>query len=203
MITTICFDLGEVILTNDWTFYCPQKDKEFQDFYGLTEFNYATNPYTQDLFTGKISERNFWIKALALYHAKTTDPSKAIELARTYQAEKPGMFRLLRVLKEKGYVLDALTNTHKELLEWKEKKFHLNEYFSHIVSSCVVGVSKPDRQFFEYARKTCNFSFQECVFIDDNASNVTAAVDIGMKGIIFTTEKTLIKTFKTLDIIVE
>ena len=200
MITTLFFDLGEVVLTNDWTFVCPQKDKEFFAYYGIDTFSYAKNPFTQDLFTGKMSEYDFWKNALNFYHAHSTDPTKAIAIARKYQQAKPEMLPLLEALKKKGYTLGAITNTHKELLEWKIQAFHLSDYFSHIVGSCEVGITKPDFKIFDFALQKFKVSPDVCVFIDDSGKNVSAAEQVGMHGIVFTDKESLIQSFKTMGV---
>ncbi|MFH0837160.1 MAG: hypothetical protein V1870_03455 [Candidatus Aenigmatarchaeota archaeon] len=35
-ITTIIFDLGNVVLTNDWHYDCPEKDDEFTNCFGIS-----------------------------------------------------------------------------------------------------------------------------------------------------------------------
>ncbi|EKD67030.1 MAG: hypothetical protein ACD_48C00628G0001 [uncultured bacterium] len=186
MITTLLFDLGEVVLTNDWTFVCPQKDKEFSDYYGITNFSYVNNPFLTDLFTGKMTERDFWINALGYFKAKTTDPTKAIALARKYSKEKPGMIELLQKLKTGGYTLGIISNTHTELLDWKVTAFHLKEYFTYIISSCGIGIRKPDQGIYLKALETINVEPEQCIFIDDKEENIIPAIALGMKGIVFT-----------------
>lgn len=193
-ITTILFDLGEVILTNDWTFVCPEKDQEFNDYYHAPNFIYKKARLFENFHTGKISELEFWRISLAEADAIRTDPEKAIAIARKYQKEKePGMFELLVKLGKNGYHLGVISTSSKEMIDWKKKKFHLANYFEHIIDSGYAGVNKPDPRIYQLALGKFGIKPQEAIFIDDSEKNTKAAEKLGMIGITFTNRKNLIK----------
>lgn len=199
-ITTLFFDFGEVVITNDWTYVCPQKDKEFYSYYKIKNFSYFKNPYFEKLVTGKISENEFWLKALKYFKAKNTDPKKAIQLAYKYHGVKPKMIKLLLRLTKNKYRLAAITTTHKELLDWKIKKFNLDKYFEIIISSCYSGINKPNPKIYKLALKKMNVKPEESVFIDDSLNNIKGAEKIGMKGIHFKEYNKFIKQLHSLGI---
>ncbi|MEV4218007.1 HAD-IA family hydrolase [Nonomuraea sp. NPDC049725] len=57
-------------------------------------------------------------------------------------------------------------------------------YFADaVVSSARVGVAKPDRRIYEIAAELAGAAPERCLFVDDRAENVAAAVALGMTGV--------------------
>jgi putative hydrolase of the HAD superfamily len=52
-----------------------------------------------------------------------------------------------------------------------------------VVSSARVGVAKPDRRIYEIAAERAGVPVERCLFVDDSAENVEAAVALGMTGV--------------------
>lgn len=200
-ITSIIFDLGEVVLTNDWTFYCPEKDREFNDFYHAPNFIYKKTRLFNEFQTGKITETEFWKISLKEAGAKTTDPQKAIEITRKYQREKePGMFDLLKKLKHKGYELGVISTSSKEMIDWKIEHFKLRNYFDCIIDSGYSGLNKPDPKIYKLALNKLKTKPKETIFIDDTQKNVEAANNLGINGLLFTGRNTFIKDLQNLGV---
>ncbi|HEX3646811.1 MAG TPA: HAD-IA family hydrolase [Pseudonocardiaceae bacterium] len=55
--------------------------------------------------------------------------------------------------------------------------------FDTVVISGEVGVAKPDRRIFQLAAERLGLEPAECVFVDDLAGYVLAAVQVGMVGV--------------------
>lgn len=186
MIRFIVFDLGGVVLTNDWHFECQEKFRAYEDYFKVTEesmenaWNRAYSLYK----VGKVDEGQFWKMFLEIAGAKTIDVAKAEQLWRQYQFEIGGMLSLLARLK-RTHRLAALTNIGKEWLDWKVKRFNLDSYFETIVSSCHSGIAKPDRGIYEVLLQKLGVKPSECLFVDDKAENIRAAEQLGIKGILF------------------
>ena len=49
-----------------------------------------------------------------------------------------------------------------------------------------IGIMKPAREYFEKTLDVLEVKAEECVFIDDNPNNVSAAEELGIAGITFT-----------------
>jgi len=49
-----------------------------------------------------------------------------------------------------------------------------------------LGVMKPAREYFEKTLELFGLNAEECLFIDDNPNNVSAAAELGIEGIAFT-----------------
>ncbi len=96
----------------------------------------------------------------------------------------PEMLPLMRRLK-KSYLLVLMNNEGKEWNEFRIRKFHLNEIFEKVLSSCVVGKMKPKKEYFKEVIKRLHIKPQELLFIDDKASNIKSASSLGIKTILF------------------
>ena len=65
-----------------------------------------------------------------------------------------------------------------------------------------IGIVKPQKGIFEHALKELKLSASECVFIDDDEKNITAAKSLGFKAIHFKNNKQLAEDLELLGIAV-
>jgi len=70
----------------------------------------------------------------------------------------------------------------RELNDYRIKKFNLHECFDAFVSSCEVGMRKPDPGIFKLAMGVAQVSPEECVYFDDRPMLVQAAQKQGIKS---------------------
>jgi len=186
MITVIIFDLGNVVLTNDWHYDCPEKFKEYSDYFGITyeDMEKGWDILWPQFKISKISENEFWKRFLETAGAKNIDIEHAKLLWRKYQKPIENMFNLLKELKQ-NYRLAALTTITKEWLDFKIEKFGLNNYFEVIVSSGHSGLAKPDKRIYKLILEKLKVNVKECVFIDDSEVCLTPAKELGFKTVLF------------------
>lgn len=186
MIKALVFDLGNVVLTNDYPYNTPEELKEFCDYFGVTMDNSYSGFWSAfpDFVLNKCSEDEFWKRMLYSAHAKKEDIEHAKKLYRKNQKEIESMLTLLSKLK-KNFSLAALSTIPSEWLEFKRKKFNLDSYFEHIVSSGEYRIQKPDPEIYRKIIGKMNLKPSEMVFIDDKESNLLPAQDLGMKTILF------------------
>lgn len=192
MIKAIIFDLGNVVLTNDYSYNTPEELKEFCDYFGATMDNlylgfWAAFP---EFALGKCSEDEFWKTLLYTARAKNADINHAKKLYRKNQKENESMLSLLSRLKIR-YRLAALSTVPREWLEYKRQKFNLDNYFELIVSSGEYGMEKPDPKIYELVIKKMRLDPSETIFIDDKPSTLPPAEKLGMKTILFRGQKDL------------
>lgn len=76
---------------------------------------------------------------------------------------------------------NASAESHTVLLTHFPEIFSL---FDGIVTSAVVGIKKPDMRIYHHLLNRYGLDPASCIFIDDKESNVTAAQDAGMIGIV-------------------
>ncbi|MBU0980070.1 MAG: HAD family phosphatase [Nanoarchaeota archaeon] len=185
-ITALIFDLGNVVLTNDWHVQMEDMNDEFSDYFHISVEDMERGFYAgwEDYKLGKIDEDEFWERFLKTAGAKDIDVAKAKEIWRKHQKPVEGMLELLGKLKGE-YKLAAMPNIGKGFLDYKIERFRLLDIFDVIVSSCYSGVAKANRGIYERALKELGCKAGECVFIDDQEKNLVTAREMGMKTILF------------------
>lgn len=85
----------------------------------------------------------------------------------------------------KKYKIGYLSNDVNEWSTYLRKKFNLNKLFDAILVSGEVGLRKPDPRIFEFLLKKTNSKGNECIFIDDNLKNLTAASEFDINTVRF------------------
>ena len=95
---------------------------------------------------------------------------------------------LIKKLKEKGYKLYYISNWSK----WSKDKLVKTGFFDFLkefdggIFSGDVGHMKPDNSIFQYFfNKYKDITPTECMFFDDRHENISAAMNIGMYGVLF------------------
>ena len=84
------------------------------------------------------------------------------------------------------YLLATLNNESRELNEHRIETLGLHKNFSMFLSSCYLGVSKPEPEIYRIAIDVTQHSPDECLFIDDRSLNLECATLAGMRTIHFT-----------------
>jgi putative hydrolase of the HAD superfamily len=115
----------------------------------------------------------------------TTSGGKVIAeglLTRMLSASRPDpmMYQVIRELRGKGVRTALLSNS------WGDGSYPRDDFpglFDAVVISGEVGMRKPEPRIFLHTAELLNVEPAECVFIDDVASNVRAAVGCGMTGV--------------------
>lgn len=98
--------------------------------------------------------------------------------------------QLMRRLKKRGYRLFYLSNISWDVLELlSPRKFW--RLFDGGIASCEVHLTKPDLRIYQALINKYQLDAKECIFVDDNTSNASAAFDVDMTGIHFRSVRTL------------
>jgi len=200
-ITTLIFDLGNVVLTNDWHYNCPKKFQAYSDYFGITydDMERGWNAFWPQFCTGKITEDEFWNGFLKTAGTKKIDIMQAKKLWREYQKPIENMLYLLGRLKQ-HYRLAALATISREWLDYKREKHNLDSYFEVTVSSGYSGLAKPDPNIYRMVLEKLNVKPEECLFIDDSRRTLPPAEKLGMKTMLFSGQSDLEKNLKELGI---
>ena len=79
--------------------------------------------------------------------------------------------------------MGTINNESKELNEYRIHRFGLREIFTLFLSSCYVGLRKPEDAIYRLALEVTQKIPEECCFVDDRALNLEAAERLGMHTI--------------------
>ena len=96
--------------------------------------------------------------------------------------ELPNMLQWLIEWKNAGcgFRIISINNEGKELNDYRIKKFKLHNCFDAFVSSCEVGMRKPDPGIFKLAMGVALVSPEQCWYFDDRPMLVEAAARLGI-----------------------
>jgi 2-haloacid dehalogenase len=111
--------------------------------------------------------------------------------------------RVLSQLRQAGYPLYALSNWSAEKFEYARAHFDFLNWFDTIVVSAHVKLVKPDPRIFELLLERTGRRAGECVFIDDNETNVQVARTLGFHAIRFESAPQLVSDLRQLGIGIE
>ncbi len=97
----------------------------------------------------------------------------------------------LALVRELGasYKLGVLSNADASLRDRLEREIGIHHLFHDIICSAEVGMAKPEPAVYLMASERLGLPPRECVFVDDLDSNVEAARQVGMSGVLFRLDK--------------
>ncbi|MBR1799099.1 MAG: HAD-IA family hydrolase [Bacteroidales bacterium] len=130
-------------------------------------------------------------ECIASLKQKFPEYAEAIECYRSkwddmLTGEVDGMSALIDELKcMPDTAIYGLTNWSSETFPDARKRFQILQKIDHYVVSGDEGLVKPDPRLFQVLLNRYHLKPEECIFIDDNATNVASARALGMQGIVF------------------
>lgn len=185
-VTALFFDIGGVLLTNGWDrdsrelaaekFHLDWK--EFEERHELVLHAFETGKLGLDEYLDRVvfyCKRDFTRRDFKDFiYAQATAMPESLELMRR-----------LAGAKTRRYLIAALNNESRDLNAYRIEKFHLRDYFDVFLSSCYLGVRKPDEAIYKLALSITQREGEESVFVDDRALNLECAQKLGMHTIQF------------------
>lgn len=175
-------DVGGVLLTNGWGHESRKKAAtEFGfDFMEMEALhNFIFNVYE----IGRITLDEYLdIVVFNKPRVFTREDFKAFMFSQS--VELPGMLQWLMELKRSHHNIKivSINNEGKELNDYRVKKFQLNKCFDAFISSCEVGMRKPDPGIFRLALGVVQAAPADCIYFDDRIYLVEAAHRLGIRG---------------------
>jgi putative hydrolase of the HAD superfamily len=82
-------------------------------------------------------------------------------------------------------LMGALNNEARETNDFRFETFGLREYFKVALSSCYLGLRKPDAAIYRTALDILGRPAERVLFIDDREENAAGARSVGMKAVRF------------------
>jgi putative hydrolase of the HAD superfamily len=184
VIKTIFLDIGGVILTNGWDRRQRRATVESFDL-DYDEFQDRHDFLAHDFETGRLDLSEYLTRTVFYRDREFTREDFTATLF-AQSAELPGSIDFLDELTTTGLQLASLNNESREINEHRIRTFALNERLSLFLSSCYLGVKKPEAAIYKLALRITQRRPDECVFIDDRSLNLECAADVGIDGVLFT-----------------
>jgi len=98
------------------------------------------------------------------------------------------------------YLMATINNESREMNEYRIKQFGLLQIFDLFVSSCYVGMRKPDEKIYRLALDLIQKAPDECCFIDDRLANIEGAAKVGIRTVLMRDPAQLKKDLQILGV---
>jgi putative hydrolase of the HAD superfamily len=182
LIRAIFWDVGGVLLTNAWDHTERRAalerfqldEKEFHDRHEMVVSSFERGKITLDEYLDRT----------VFYRARPFTRDIFRDYMFSLSQPIPGALQFAQSLSDSGkYFMGTINNESRELNYYRIEKFGLRKTFRLFISSCFVGLRKPERDIYRLALETTQILADECCFIDDRALNLECAAKLGMQTI--------------------
>jgi putative hydrolase of the HAD superfamily len=181
-IHTLFWDVGGVLLSNAWD--RTERAAAFEHFrLDETEFQPRHEAVVPSFESGKISLDEY-LNQTVFYEDRPFSREEFQNYMFSLSKPKPEVLAFARSLVGSGkYFMGTINNESRELNLQRIETFGLREIFRLFVSSCFVGLRKPESGIYQLAIDITQVNPEECCFIDDRAANLECPAKLGMRTI--------------------
>lgn len=190
-ITALFFDVGGVLLSNGWDHILRERAATYFQL-DWNEFQERHDLVFHDFETGRMSLDRY-LDCTVFYKNRDFTPAEFKAYMFDASDDTDGGLQIVNRLSRSGqYLLATLNNESLELNLHRIEKFNLRDYFSVFISSCFVGLRKPETPIYRLALNLIQRKPEECVFVDDRALNVERAAELGIHAIQYKSPEQLV-----------
>lgn len=184
MIHTIIFDIGNVLIGFDWGEYIYDLFDDKDTCAKVRDALFGSD-FWNELDRGVLSREemlNGFCKRAPGYE---NEIQIAFDSVGAALSSREYTIPLIQELKERGYRVLYLSNYSRHVMNANPDILSFIKDMDGGVFSCDVKLIKPDPEIFKVICDKYSLDPKECVFIDDNAANISAASEFGMKTVRF------------------
>ena len=189
-LTHVFFDIGGVLGTNGWD--REQRARALQKF-GVEDedFEHRHHQVVSEFETGAMSLEEYL--DVTVFHTPRLFSREDFELYMLSLSEpNPYAIQVAKHVAAAGRVrLMTMNNESAVLNVYRIDRFGLKEIFSAFLSSCWLGVRKPQRAFFERGLAIAQAEASASLLVDDRDQNLAPANALGLHTIKFTDPESL------------
>ena len=181
-IHAIFWDVGGVLLTNAWDH--TERAAALEHFrLDEKEFHGRHEMVVSSFERGKISLDDY-LDRTVFYRSRSFTREEFRDYMLSLSRPMTDVLTFARDLAASGkYFMGTINNESRELNLYRIKKFGLRDIFRVFVSSCFVGLRKPESGIYRLALEITQINPEQCCFIDDRALNLECAAKLGMRTI--------------------
>lgn len=175
-------DIGGVLLSNGWGHESRMKASEVFHF-DYTQMNYRHDFIFNVYEIGKITLDQY-LDIAVFYEPRDFSKETFIDFMFAQSVELPDTLAYLVDWKKQhpGVKVISINNEPRDLNRYRIEKFQLHRFFDAFVSSCEVGMRKPDPGIFELAIGIAQAPPADCLYFDDRKMLVKSAVQAGLNA---------------------
>ena len=182
-ITTLFIDVGGVLLTNGWDHLARKRAaKHFK--LNWTEMDERHRLVFETHEEGKLSFEEYldWV---VFFEKRSFTRNQFRDFMFSQSKPYPKMLELVAQLKaQHSLKVVVISNESREVNAYRIRTFSLDQLVDTFISSCFVGMRKPDIQIFRLALDLAQTTPERAVFIDNTAMFVQIAERLGMPSIL-------------------
>jgi putative hydrolase of the HAD superfamily len=181
----ILFDVGGVLLTNGWD----ERERALtMEYFHLDPVAFEARhlaPY--DAWERGAIPLKAYLDATVFYEPRrfSQDDFFGFMLNQSKLLPNGALGILEELAASDKFMLGALNNEARETNEFRFESFGLRNYLKVALSSCYLGLRKPEPAIYRRALDILDGPAERILFIDDRVQNVAGAAAVGMKAIQF------------------
>ncbi len=181
-ITTLFVDIGGVLLSDGWS-YDFRKLAAVKFGFDYKEVEIRHNMAFDTFELGNLTMEKY-LDLVVFYKERHFTRERFQEFIFARSEAYPNMIGLIRRLKIKyGLKVVAVSNEAREINDYRIEKFKLNDFIDFFVSSCYVGIQKPNADIYRLALDLSQVPPEQIIYIENTSLFVEVAEGLGIHGI--------------------
>ncbi|MGD0519782.1 MAG: HAD-IA family hydrolase [Terracidiphilus sp.] len=197
----ILFDIGGVLLTNSWD--KRERAAALEHFHLDPAAFEARHPAPYDAWERGILPLKAYLDATVFYEPRNFSHDEFFAFMLTQSKPQPdGALGILgEIAASDKCMLGALNNEARETNKYRLEHFGLRKYFQVALSSCYLGLRKPEPAIYHRALDILGRPAERILFIDDREENVAGGAAAGMKAMRFEGAESLRRELVSLGVL--
>ena len=181
-IKALFWDIGGVLLSNAWDH--TQREQAIEKFsLDRAEFSERHELVVSSFERGKISLDEY-LDRTVFYSVRPFTRDEFKRYMESLSLPDEASLAFAKRLADSGkYLMGTINNESRELNAFRIGRFGLQAIFRVFVSSCYVGLRKPEEAIYRMALDITQQPAEQCCFIDDRALNLEVAKRLGMQTV--------------------
>lgn len=182
-ITHLFLDIGGVLLTNGWD----HQQRRLAAKYFKIDFDEMEGRHHlifESLEIGKFTLDEY-LDQVVFYKKRPFTKTQFIKFMQDQSKQLPYMIEFVQELKKRhGFKITVISNENRALNDYRIRKFKLDQFVDSFISSCYVGLRKPDKDIFRLAIDTSHANLASTIYIENTPMFVEIAESLGIRSIL-------------------
>jgi putative hydrolase of the HAD superfamily len=181
-VNVLFVDIGNVLLTNGWDRVSRRRAAE-KFALDIDEMNERHHLTFDTYEAGKLALDDY-LRRTVFYTDRPFTPQDFKAFMLDQSRPLPDMLNLVRGLKARYHLkVVAVSNEGRELTVHRIRTFDLGAIIDFFISSCFVGLRKPDADMYRLALNCTQAATEKVLYIDDRRLFVDVGRGLGIRGI--------------------